>query len=142
LPKLALPRALSSFLFPDDEIIPAELQTDQTDTAAQSIVQPIIQPTLAPRSGTDTQSCHSTDNFLWTSWSILIKIPFIGSADCDLTYHALEHATTSITSWQCIEKNGFIQLNFNTAKIGYGGDINLALERRYPTVDNFNCPPD
>ena len=42
LPKLALPQALSSFLFPDDEITPAELQTDQTDVAAQSIVQPII----------------------------------------------------------------------------------------------------
>jgi hypothetical protein len=78
--------------------------------------------------------------FLWDTWYILIKIPFIGSADCDLTYHALEKATTSITGWQCFNKNGFIQLTFNTASISYGDRINQALEKRYPTVDSFNCP--
>jgi hypothetical protein len=136
--KPALPSALSSSF-----LIPETAQTDQTDTATQPIVQPIVQPAvpLSPRSGTDTQSCRASDHDLWISYSVLIRIPYIGPADCDLTYHALtKDATAFITNWQCIEKDSNIQLYFNTPHGSFGGSINKALESRYPTVNSFNCP--
>ena len=98
----------------------------------------------------DTQSCKCTDHGFYESYSILIRVPYIGSKDCDATYNALENggpwvngqhqwSAVSISNWQCVEENGNIRLWFNSAE-GSGSDINAALESRYPTVDSFNCP--
>ena len=55
--------------------------------------------------------------------------------------HSLEDWTHSITGWKCEKtKDGYIQLNFNTANWNLGGEINTALESRYPSVGTFNCP--
>lgn len=87
-----------------------------------------------------TQSCHSHDHFLFTSYSVRIGVPYISAKNCDDTYHALESATISIANWQCVESDGDIQLWFNCINCT-GDDINNALESRYPSVDRFNCPP-
>ena len=85
-----------------------------------------------------TQSCHVTYHSFWVFYSILIRVPYGGPTDCDATYHALESAAP-ISIWQCVEKNGEIQLWFNTM-VNSAGGINHALESRYPSVDSFNCP--
>jgi hypothetical protein len=100
----------------------------------------------------DTQSCHCTDHGFFQSYSVLIRVPYGGKADCDATYNALENggpwsndcgchqwSAVSISNWQCVNKGGNIQLWFNSAE-GSGSDINAALESRYPSVDRFNCP--
>jgi hypothetical protein len=97
-----------------------------------------------------TQSCHCTDNGFYESYSVLIRVPYLGSKDCDDTYKALENggpwvdgghqwSEVPISNWQCVEKDGNIQLWFNAAE-GQGSDINAALGSRYPSVDSFNCP--
>jgi hypothetical protein len=95
-----------------------------------------------------TQSCHITDHGFYMSYSILIRVPYIGRADCDATYNAIEYGglnnnppwyESQISNWQCIEKGGYIQLWFNRAD-GLSTDINTALEWCYPSVDKFNCP--
>jgi len=90
-----------------------------------------------------TQSCQVTQHGLWCAYSILIRIPYIGSSDCDATYHSLEdfsQANAEISNWQCIKEpgNGYIRLWFNSE--GSSDDINNALKGRYPSVDDFNCP--
>ena|SRR5277367_6008841 len=121
-------------------------QRSDTDTATgQPTVQPRVQPRVQPTdqtrdtSSVATQSCHATDHFWWVSYSVLVRVPYSGAKDCDDTYHALESATASISNWQCVEKDGNIQLWFN-AFPNYGSDINAALESRYPSVNSFNCP--
>jgi hypothetical protein len=141
-----------------------DCQTSDTDTATvqptvqpETTVQPTEQPTPAqtqqpapppappPASTTTppsppTQSCHGTSHYWWTAYSVQIGIPYGGAKDCDATYHALESSTTSITNWQCVEKDGDIQLWFN-AFANDGAKINSALESRYPSVaGGFNCP--
>jgi hypothetical protein len=123
--------------------------TVQPDTTVQPTEQPTVQPAPPPSSppastttppSPPTQSCHGTSHYYWTAYSVQIGIPYGGAQDCDATYHALESATTSITNWQCVEKDGDIQLWFN-AFANDGAKINSALESRYPSVaGGFNCP--
>jgi hypothetical protein len=87
-----------------------------------------------------TASCHGTDHFLWVSYSVYVGVPYIGPSDCDATYHALEDATWDVTNWQCVEKNGNIQLWFNLPGAD-APDLNGILQSRYPSVaGGFNCP--
>jgi hypothetical protein len=97
-----------------------------------------------------TQSCHCTTHGWYESYSVLIRVPYISSKDCDPTYHALENggpwvdgghqwSAVSVSNWQCVEEDGNIRLWFNCAE-GSASDINAALESRYPDVDKFNCP--
>jgi len=97
-----------------------------------------------------TQSCHCYDHGFFESYSILIRVPYIGPQDCDDTYKALENggplvdnnfewSSVQLSNWQCVKSGGNIQLWFNTLE-GSGSDINKALESRYPSVDSFNCP--
>ena len=97
-----------------------------------------------------TQSCHATTHGFYESYSVLIGVPYIGKADCDATYHAIDNAgpwvnnahqwnAVPISNWQCVEMDGNIQLWFNAAE-GQGKDINAALEWCYPSVGTFNCP--
>ena len=140
---------------------PTGQPTDQptVQPTVQPPVQPPVQPTVQPTVQTSvsqtaqeptstntpsvaTQSCHGTDHYYWISYSVLIGVPYGGAKDCDDTYHALESATASISNWQCVEKDGNIQLWFN-AFPNYGSAINGALESRYPSVaGGFNCPDD
>lgn len=102
--------------------------------AASSTTAPPPAPTRA------TQSCHGVDHQFWCAYDILIRVPYIGSADCDLTYHALEDykkANAELTNWHCEEQDGFIHLYFN-ANVNVA-KLNSALEQRYPSVDSFNC---
>ena len=103
---------------------------------------PIIRNSPEGRAVAPTQSCHVTDHGVWVgSYSVLIEVPYGGPQDCDDTYHALEDATGTISEWQCLDSDGNIQLYFNVwYGDGVGDEINGALSRRYPTVDEFNCP--
>ena len=66
------------------------------------------QPTEQPSTG-GTQSCHAKDHFIYISYSVLIRVPYGGSKDCDATYHSLEDNTHSITGWKCGKtKDGYI----------------------------------
>jgi hypothetical protein len=126
---------------------PAVQTTVQTtmQTTVQPTVQTSVSETAQPTTSTAppqvaTQSCHATDHYYVISYSVLIGVPYAGAADCDATYHALESATYSISNWQCVEKDGNIQLWF-AAFPNYGPQINSALESRYPSVaGGFNCP--
>lgn len=60
-----------------------------------------------------TQSCHATDHGPFVSYSVLIGVPYAGAKDCDDTYNVLESAEGAISNWQCVEKDGNIQLWFN-----------------------------
>jgi len=98
-----------------------------------------------------TQSCTATNHAFFVSYSVLIRVPYGGKSDCDATFHALTNAgpiiavqdyewdAVPLTNWQCVESNGNIQLWFNCAG-GQGSDINSALESRYTSVGEFNCP--
>ena len=89
----------------------------------------------------DTQSCHAENNILFVTYSVLIRIPYAGKDDCDATHKALQDVTNSITGFECKRDiKGYIYLSFNTANWFYALDINNALESRYPSVDEFNCP--
>jgi len=106
-------------------------------------VEPTATQSQTPESTPDmqaTQSCQITQHFLWCTYSILIRVPYIGPSDCDATYHALEDfnaANAEISNWQCVEENGYIRLWFNSE--GSSDDINNALKKRYPSVNDFNC---
>ena len=116
---------------PTNNETPANSQTS-TDTGT---------PTNTTPSPAPTQHCHGSYHYWWVAYSIQIGIPYIGSADCDATYHALESATTSVTGWQCVKaSDGTIQLWFNCFPDD-AADINRVLESRYPTIaGGFNCP--
>ena len=75
------------------------------------------------------------------SYSIYIGVPYGGKSDCDATYTALKHSM-ALSNWQCVEKDGNIQLYFNVPEdnFTYGDKINAVLESRYPSVNSFNCP--
>ena len=111
---------------------------DPTTTSPELAPFPTLPPELPPPQPA-TQSCHAKDHYYWVSYSVLIGVPYIGPNDCDKTYHALESATISLSNWQCVEKDGNIQLWFN-AFPNYGSTISSTLESRYPTVNSFNCP--
>jgi len=139
---------LSSILQPEPTVQPETTAQPETTVQPATTVQtqqPSPPPASPPASTTTppsppTQSCHGTNHYYWTSYSVQIGIPYGGAKDCDATYHALESATTSITNWQCVENNGDIQLWFN-AFANDGAEINSALESRYPSVaGGFNCP--
>jgi hypothetical protein len=90
------------------------------------------------------QSCHATDEPLWTNYSVWIGVPYIGPSDCDDTYSALDN-NVGVDGWQCVESGGGIQLWFSVmavgaSAVGQGATINSVLESRYPTVNSFNCP--
>ena len=89
-----------------------------------------------------TQSCHAYDHGIFISFDILIRVPYGGKDDCDATYHSLEDWTHSVTSWKCLNNNGYVQLYFNAANWNIGDNVNAALSSRYPSVDSFNCPDD
>jgi hypothetical protein len=108
--------------------------------AVHITAQPIDNDSRSPSPA--TQSCHATDRLLWTSYSVYIGVPYIGAADCDATYRALRGYLT-LTNWQCVEKNGNIQLWFNIDTADpqeYASNINRVLGSRYPSVNSFNCP--
>ena len=91
-------------------------------------------PTPSPQP--PTQSCHATNHGLFNSYSVLIRIPYQGAAACDESW-------VPISSWQCEDMDGNIQLWFDAAiGVGIAYEINGALESRYPEVaGGFNCPP-
>jgi hypothetical protein len=87
-----------------------------------------------------TQSCHATDHGAFASYSVLIGIPYQGSQACDNTYSNLEFNFVGVSSWQCGENNGNIQLFFD-AQTNLGSNINSGLDACYPNiVEGFNCP--
>jgi hypothetical protein len=89
-----------------------------------------------------TQSCHATDHGAFASYRVLIRIPYQGPRDCDDTYSNLEFNWVGVSSWQCVENNGNIQLYFN-AGTNLGSRINSGLEACYPNIiGGFNCPDD
>lgn len=96
----------------------------------------VVTPTPTP----PTQSCHATNHGLFNSYSVLIRVPFLGSTQCDITYNILE-SWIPISNWQCVQASGnYVQLWFN-AVINKSGQINGALEQVYPhVVGGFNCP--
>lgn len=88
-----------------------------------------------------TQSCHATDHGVFASYSIRIGVPYGGPDECDDTYNNLEDEVGEVTSWQCVEDNGNIQLWFDVPT-GNGDGINVVLGSLYPSVNSFNCPDD
>jgi len=141
----ALDWAIAAEVFNGDQYEGQPRDQPQDRSTVQPIVQPRQQPSiqLAPFPEVPpTQSCHIKENWLWNSYTVLIRIAYRNAADCDATYHALESWTTSVTDWKCINKDGFIQLTFNVA-LFHDSDVDSALNSRYPTVaGGFNCPRD
>jgi hypothetical protein len=138
---------------------PTAQPTDQP--TAQPTGQPTVQPTkqpppeqptqqpsrqppaqTPPPSQAATQSCHVTDHFLSLAFSVLIRVPFIGSNKCNAVYKSLEDNTHSISGWKCLKNgDGYTQLYFNTVVFaGIGDSVNVALASRFPEVGEFNCP--
>jgi len=100
-----------------------------------------VSATPSPSPKPATQSCQVTAHVFWCAFSILIRVPYIGPSDCNATYDALESGTgaeAALTNWKCVKENGFIRLWFNAA--GKSENINAALQSRYPSVNDFNCP--
>ena len=92
-----------------------------------------------------TQFCQTKYNFLFCSHSILIRVPYRGSSDCDNTFHTLygdldqTESKADLTNWQCVEEDGYIRLWFNTPITFSASDVNQRLESCYPNVNGFNC---
>src|SRR5262249_3524975 len=101
---------------------------EQTTTYTEKVTAP------APSTTQATQSCHATNQGLFNSYSVLIRIPYQGATDCNDTYDVLESGVP-ISNWQCVEKDGDTQLYFNAAiGVEISAQINGALEARCPNV--------
>ena len=112
-------------------------------TLTGSVNAAVLNTRTSPKRRAD-QSCTAAQHGLWISYSVWIGVPYAGSADCDATLKALrQNIGNCITNWQCVGKDGDIQLWFNTPEDisgDFGTEINKALESRYPSVGSFDCP--
>ena len=45
-----------------------------------------------------TQSCHCTTHGWYESYSVLIRVPYIGKSDCDATYNAFEYGSPFVNN--------------------------------------------
>jgi hypothetical protein len=119
---------------PAPQPAPSNSYVDPFPTIGPILPTPTPTPTPTPA----TQSCTTVNHGFWCAYSILIRVPYIGPSDCDATYNALEwSAGAEVSNWQCVKEDGYIRLWFNGD--GDVGDINSALESRYPSVNRFNC---
>ena len=146
-PSTSLSTSTSTYATPISDTTPTVTNTPENtpttnipeDTPTTTAASPTTSPIVFA-----TQSCHVTNNVIFLSYSIFIGLPFGGNAYCDCggTFSALDdEAGILLTNWHCVERNGDIQLWFNTPYLGGMGDkINTQLKWCYPLVNSFNCP--
>jgi hypothetical protein len=104
---------------------------------------------IVKRVQTNTQSCSQSYKFFYTSYDVLIGVPY-ESSQCGTAYNAIENGAGElssgdsngaiwVTSWKCGEKDGFLHLSFNTP-VGVQDALNLSLETTFPQIQGgFNC---
>jgi hypothetical protein len=118
---------------------------------ALTLMGPAVAAPLAKRVQPNAQTCSSAYKFFFSSYDVLIGIPWDDTL-CNPTLNNLidgagtDSASDSntdfgiwVTNWHCAEEYGYVHLWFHTP-VGDADSVNAALEYTYPQINGgFNC---